>query len=109
MFCIVDLSNSKCILVFNTELIDTNVFVIYVDTSAFKDAQALCFKKNSNSGEILNSLCHNFNVDIKTYAIVSSLNRILDTRNWLQTIAWYKREARLMTHRIAFSDFRNTS
>ena len=41
--------------------------------------------------------------------VVSALNRISYTLNWLQTIDWYESEARLMAHRIAFSDFRKTS
>ena len=66
-------------------------------------------KRTLDSGKISNSLCHNFNVDIKTHVAASALNRISDTLIWLQTIDWSDSEARLMDHRIAFSDFRNTS
>ena len=62
-----------------------------------------------DSGEIHSSLCHNFNVDIKTHVVASALNRISVTLIWLQTIDWYDSKARLKAHRIAFSDFRNTS
>ena len=66
-------------------------------------------KRTLDSGEISKVLCHNFNVDIKTHVVASSLNRFSDTLIWLQTIDWYDSEARLTAHQIAFSDFRNTS
>ena len=53
-------------------------------------------------------LRHNFNVDIKTHVVASALNRISVILISLQTIDWYDSKARLMAHRIAFSDFRNT-
>ena len=50
-------------------------------------------------------LCQNFNVDIKTHGVASTLDRISDKLIWLQTIYWYDIEARLMAHPIAFSGF----
>ena len=52
-------------------------------------------------------LCQNFNADIKTHGVASTLDRISDKLIWLQTIYWYDIEARLMSHRIAFSEFLN--
>ena len=50
-------------------------------------------------------LCHNFNVDIKTDVVASTLNQISDTLIRLQMDNGYDSEARLMAHQIAFSDF----